>query len=159
MVKLPKLIATYLEQGTVMQLATAKDNQPWVCTVYFVADKDMNLYWLSTPSRRHSSEIAENNKIAVTVPIKLDRPVAGVQAEGEATRVTGHAEIESLMKKYVEKYQAGTKFYDNFVNGKNEHVMYRFTPRQFVLFDELNFPDDGRKMWQPVPKTVLNTAD
>lgn len=138
-------IKDYLQQANYMQVATVAGGQPWVCTVHFVEDDDMNLYWLSLPSRRHSLEIASHNKIAVTVPIKFDLPVVGIQAEGIAEVVQEPARIEIVMKKYVEKYDIGQAFYDNFIAGKNQHAMYRFNPGKYFLFDEVNYPGEGRK--------------
>jgi uncharacterized protein YhbP (UPF0306 family) len=139
------LIRSYLPHGRMMQIATQEDGQPWICTVYFVEDDNLNLYWLSLPARRHSVEIAKSNKIAIAVPIKHDKPVVGIQAEGSAEAVADKAVIADVMQRYVERYGAGQKFYDNFVAGQNQHVLFKFTPQTYVLFDEVNFPEDGRQ--------------
>ncbi len=128
-----------------MQVATVADGQPWVCTVYYVEDERLNLYWLSLPTRRHSLEIARHNRIAVAVPIKVSKPVIGLQAEGFATAVANKRTIAKVMKLYAERYDAGQQFYDNFVAGRNQHVLFRFKPTAYVLFDEVIFPTDGRK--------------
>lgn len=139
------LIRGYLRNGRMMQLATVDGDQPWICTVYFVEDADMNLYWLSLPSRRHSREITNHSKVAVAVPIKFDKPVIGIQAEGVATVVADKDVIARVMQRYVDRYDSGKQFYDNFVAGKNQHVLFQFKPTKFVLFDEVTFPDDGRQ--------------
>lgn len=125
-----------------MQLATDHIGQPWICTVYYVLDDELNLYWLSWPNRRHSLEIVSNNKVAITVPIKFDVPVIGVQAEGMASKVTEASQVEAVMKKYVKKYNSGKNFYTNFLAGNNQHEMYKFTPRIYQLFDEVNFTEN-----------------
>jgi uncharacterized protein YhbP (UPF0306 family) len=148
-----ELIRQGLNQGKVMQLATVSEGQPWICTVHYVPDENMNVYWLSLPTRRHSQEIAKNNKVAITVPVKFDQPVIGIQIEGAAAEVNNKDEIAKIMKLYIEKYHIGQKFYDNFVAGNNQHHMYKFTPSNFVLFDEVNFPGNGRQEWQPGQKS------
>ncbi len=140
-----ELIRDYLPQGRMMQVATVAEGQPWICTVYYVEDDELNLYWLSLPTRRHSQEIAQHDRVAIAVPIKFDKPVVGIQAEGRARAITDKAVIASVMKRYVERYNSGKQFYDNFVAGQNQHVLFKFTPHRFVLFDEVNFPDNGRK--------------
>jgi uncharacterized protein YhbP (UPF0306 family) len=120
-------------------------DQPWICTVYFVEDDDLNLYWLSLPARRHSQEIARHNKIAVAAPIKFDKPVIGIQAQGKAEAVADKEIIANIMRRYVERYGSGQQFYDNFVAGRNQHVLFKFAPSTFVLFDEVNFPTDGHQ--------------
>lgn len=139
------LLKDYLQKGRVMQLATVAEGRPWVCTVYYVADDDMNLYWLSSPTRRHSREIAAHNNVAITIPVKFDQPVIGVQAEGTATVVTEPNHVETIIKQYIAKYDVGRDFYENFIANKNQHLMYRFTPQAFVLFDEVHFPGNGRQ--------------
>ncbi len=74
--------------------------------------------------------------------------MVGVQAEGTAGIITEHTHIQEIMKLYVAKYDAGKDFYNNFRAGKNKHVLYCMTPKKFVLFDELNFPDDGRREYR-----------
>ncbi len=139
------LLNKYLLDGNVMQLATVSKGKPWICTVFYVTDDKMNIYWLSLPSRRHSRDIAEQPQVAVTVPIKFDLPVIGVQAEGTAETVDNHSIIKTVMKKYTEKYGSGKLFYDNFIAGKNQHQMYQFKPKKYVIFDEVNFPEDGSR--------------
>lgn len=140
-----ELIRQYLPKGRMMQIATVSGDQPWICTVYFVEDDDLNLYWLSLPTRRHSQEIATHNKVAIAVPIKFDKPVTGIQAQGTAAPVTDERVIADVMRRYVDRYNSGQQFYDLFVAGQNQHVLYKFTPSKYVLFDEVTFPDDGRK--------------
>lgn len=142
-------IKKHLAEGRIMQIATVSGGQPWVCTVYYIEDDELNLYWLSWPSRRHSQEIARHNKIAIAVPVKLDRPVVGVQAEGTAGVVNDRETIAKIMERYSKRYGAGHRFYNNFVAGKNQHAMYKFVPRKFVLFDEMNFLQSARKEWLP----------
>jgi uncharacterized protein YhbP (UPF0306 family) len=139
-----ELIRSYLPYGRVMQVATVNNDQPWICSVYYVEDNDMNLYWLSFPTRRHSLEIAKHNKIATTIPIKHDRPVIGIQAEGAAEAVADKELIAEVMERYVQRHNAGGRFYDRFDAGENQHVLFRFTPVSYVLFDEVTFPDNGR---------------
>jgi uncharacterized protein YhbP (UPF0306 family) len=147
--KVQGLIKKYLRQGRVMQVATSSDGQPWVCTVYFVPDEQHNLYWLSWPTRRHSQEIEQNNKIAATVPIKSGKPVIGIQAEGVAEIIKEIMVVEKIMQKYVDKYESGKDFYELFKAGKNHHQLYKFTPNKYFLFDEVNFPDGQKHEWTP----------
>lgn len=137
------LIRQYLQDGRVMQVATVKNGSPWISTVYFVTDKAMNLYWLSLPTRRHSREIMEDNRVAIAIAAKQDLPVIGLQAEGDVEVVTYSGTVKGIMEKYIAKYGAGHDFYDNFVLHKNAHRMYKFRPTRFSLFDEVHFPKDS----------------
>ncbi len=144
-----ELIPKYIAESELMQLATVRDNKPWICTVHFVEDSDLNLYWLSLPSRRHSQDIEKNNHVATAIAVKRNKPVVGIQAEGTASIIQDKETVKTIMKKYVEKYSIGGNFFDNFVAGKNQHVLYKFTPENFVLFDEMNFQGDMvRQEWK-----------
>lgn len=144
-----QLVKECLQSCKVMQLATVQEGQPWACTVHFVADEQQALYWLSLPDRRHSQEISVHDKAAVAVAVKTDQPVVGIQAEGTASVVNDPEVIRKIMKSYVEKFGIGDKFYDNFIAGKNQHQLYRFTPGAFVLFDEEHFSgDQARQEWR-----------
>lgn len=150
MQKLPDKIKTYLQGATsVMQLATLSGDQPWICSVYFVADDDLNLYWLSWPSRRHSKEIARHRKVAAAIAIRHDQPIIGLQIEGTAEEVHDAETVGRIMRAYVTKYGVGEQFHDNFLAGSNQHHMYRLRPNMFVLMDEVNFKKEGRVEWRP----------
>jgi ribonuclease HI len=130
----------FLALGTVMQLATSRENVPWISTVYFVADSERNIYWLSLPGRRHSEEVADNPRVAVAIAIKQDLPVIGIQAEGSVTVVDDAAVVEKILAGYIKKYDgAGKEFHQRFIEGKNQHQLYKITPSSLVLFDEVHF--------------------
>ncbi len=139
----------YLSLGTVMQLATSSENKPWISTVYYVADEDRNIYWLSLPERRHSKEVQINPEVAIAIAIKQDIPVIGIQASGPVEIVEDPQVVEKMLAQYVAKYKgAGKDFHQRFVDGKNQHQLYRLTPSLLVLFDEAHFKD------QPVQKII-----
>jgi uncharacterized protein YhbP (UPF0306 family) len=144
------LIKKYLAQSRMMQIATVDGDQPWICTVYYVEDEDLNLYWLSHPTRRHSQEIEKHNKVAVAIPIKFDKnPVTGIQAEGRAEAIKDERIVKKILPAYVEKYGNGKDFVDLFLAGKNQHWLYKFTPVKYKLFDENTFKDNPEKEWKP----------
>lgn len=138
------LAKEYIHESSVMQIATMSSRGPWICTVYYVEDSRLNLYWLSLPTRRHSQEIKREPHVAIAIAVKPDKPVIGIQAEGTVKVVTDKKIIAEVMKQYTEKYGAGRDFYDNFIAGKNQHLLYKFTPQTTVLFDEVNFKNNTR---------------
>ena len=141
------LILGYLGEAKVLQLAIEHNGQPWIANVYFVHDKMGNLYWLSTPERRHSVGIASNPKTAVSIVVKSDMPVIGIQAEGVAERVDNLVTIKNVMIPYVKKYGNGKELYKRALAGVNNHKLYRFTPKVYSLFDEVNFPKSAPQTW------------
>ncbi len=57
-------VREYIDKTIHMSLATSSENAPWICEVHFAYDDELNLYFRSLTSRRHSQEIANNPKVA-----------------------------------------------------------------------------------------------
>jgi uncharacterized protein YhbP (UPF0306 family) len=144
--ELRTLIRDYLHQAKMMQVATSVNDQPWACTVYFAFDEDFNLYWISLPTRRHSKEIEQNNMVAGTIvfPHTPGDDVRGLQFQGVATYLSGD-EATQGMKYYAKRYGMDQERVGLILDGSDGHVCYKITPNLFVLFDEVNFPDDPRQ--------------
>ena len=142
------LIHNYLKQAKLMQVATSKGNQPWACTVYFSFDDELNLYWISTPDRRHSEEIRNNEKVAGTIvlPHTPGDKVRGVQFQGVAEELNDKDEAKEAMKNYAERYSMNNERVNEILENRDGdgHLPYKISPTLYVLFDELNFPEDPR---------------
>lgn len=144
-----ELIKKYLPEAKVMQLATVDGDQPWICTVHFAFDDELNLYWMSSRRSRHSREVAGSKRVAVAIPIKFpERPVIGIQLEGEAEALQGE-ELEEGLNVYGDRFDMKEEAKKGFLLAKDpEAALYQFTPRLFVLFDAVNFPDNPRQEWK-----------
>ena len=145
---LKKLISEYMAEMRVMQLATSVDNQPWVCNVHFFADDNLDIYWISTPTRRHSEEIKQNPKVAVGMKIHEDTPdekyVIGLSAEGTASILTNE-EVKEMGKDILTKLSKEPTILEDILSGKNPHKFYRLKVSKFVLFDTNIFPAAPRQ--------------
>lgn len=135
-------LTRHLEQGRVMQIATSRDNKPWVVSVFYVVDNEYNFYWLSLPERRHSQEVHDNPNAAITIAIKQDLPVIGIYAEGKVTVSQNQSEVKKVAKAYVKKYDSAKTFYNRFTKGINHHWVYKLRPSTITLFDEYNNEDN-----------------
>jgi uncharacterized protein YhbP (UPF0306 family) len=142
--ELRQLIEEYLGEAKLMQLATTQGSQPWVCNVYFAFDSRLNLYWISGPNRRHSIELRENQKVAGAIVHSPDpkNPGRGVQFEGVAKEVTEKEEMREAIRFYAERYGMSAERVEAVISGADGHLPYKITPKKYVLFDELNFPDN-----------------
>jgi uncharacterized protein YhbP (UPF0306 family) len=145
-----ELIREYLPMVNVMQLATSVGNQPWLCTVHFYNDDDFNLYWISTPERRHSQEIAHNNKVAAYMLVHENTPeedyVIGISIEGTAELIG--QEVDGVIDKaYAKKQDKDPQLMADIKSGKNPHRFYKFTPTKFVIFDTKNIKGNPRQEW------------
>jgi uncharacterized protein YhbP (UPF0306 family) len=141
------LVKKYLSETLIMQLATIGGDRPWVCNLHFVADDDSNVYWLSKASRRHSHDIESHPDVAIAVAVQTEKPLIGIQAEGNAEQVTDLQQRKDVMAQYVKRHGTDQSFADQIIAGTNEHKLYQFTPKRYSLFDQANFSDDPSREW------------
>ena len=83
----------YLQQHNVATLATSDGSYPWAAAVFYVND-DSILYFLSSPTSRHSLNLTQNPQVAVTIQEDYSDwlEIKGVQIEGVATEIFGSEE-------------------------------------------------------------------
>ena len=145
--ELRKLIADYLDQQKLMQLATVKNGSPWVCSVWQAADEDLNIYFFSSITRRHSIEIESDQRIAgaLALPQTTKDSPRGLQFEGTVEQLSDVGEVKFARSKYEGRIFDAESI-DNFMNHEERpHRFYKITPSRFVLFDTANFPEDPRQ--------------
>ncbi len=72
-------------------LATVnEDGSPWSSPVHLVAD-DVYVYWLSTPDKQHSRNVARQADVHVTLfSPDVARGLQGVYISGRAERLSAH---------------------------------------------------------------------
>ncbi len=138
---LRKLIQEYLTAAQMMHIGTVKGNKPWVTTVYFAADIELNLYWLSRKSRRHSQEISKNSHVAaaIALPHTYGDKIRGLQLEGEARELSG-VDADAGRNIYKSKYWIVEDPVMTAVEGGDSQMCYQVRPTKIILYDEVNFP-------------------
>jgi uncharacterized protein YhbP (UPF0306 family) len=146
--QIPDLIRRYLSEVEIMQLATSRAEQPWACSVHFAYDDKLNFYWMSTKERRHTKEVIDNNQVAVTIPIRYpDNPLVGISVEGEAEMID-RSEAGEGFKLYADRFGVNDRFRSDYMMGTQPHELFKLTPKLFVLFDEIVFPNASRQEWR-----------
>lgn len=149
MSELERYIREYLDEAKIMQVATVYDGQPWCCTVWYAHDQDLNLYWISNRSRRHSREIAEHDRVAGTIVLPhaegSGQKVCGIQFEGTARPTSGP--LQALARDlYIKKYALPTDYRIEVLTDPGaESNWYMITPSKIVLFDQIHYPDVPRR--------------
>ena len=129
-------IREYLQTVLHMSLATSAGNKPWVCEVHFVYDDDLNLYFRSKPSRRHSKEIAANPNVAGNIVEQhaIDQAPLGVYFEGTAA-VLEDFELDSpVYKQFAERLNAKPEIIQD-AKQPDGHKVYKITISDLYLFD------------------------
>lgn len=140
-----------LQEINILQLATAENNNPWICTVHFYADDQLNLYWVSRTDRKHSKQIAENPFASATMVVHENTPsenyVISVTLSGKAELL---ADVPAgIREAYVAKLNKPPNMLPDQNDPDNLQEFYRLTPSEVVLFDTKNFLKAPRQVFAP----------
>jgi len=131
-------IREYLPRTFHLSLATSSGNAPWVSEVHFVYDDELNIYFRSLPSRRHSIEIAANPKVAgnIVVQHELGKPVRGIYFEGEACKLTELSEREAAYPFFQERFGMDRAILDEAASEAG-HQFYKISVKKYYVFDSV----------------------
>jgi uncharacterized protein YhbP (UPF0306 family) len=137
-------ITDFLDNQAAMTIATTATNVPWATSVFYARDDDLNLYFLSSPTTRHSTNIGGNANVAVTIigDEKDWQKVRGVQVEATAAQVAP-SELSSAADIYFGRFPV---FRDmvGAPEGADEEALvaamqyvhfYKITPRMIRMID------------------------
>lgn len=83
----------YLEKHNVATLATSDGVYPWAAAVFYACDGCI-LYFLSSPTSRHTRNLAQNPHVALTIQEDYSDwlDIKGIQIEGIASEISGEEE-------------------------------------------------------------------
>lgn len=137
-----------------MTLATY-NQKPWVATVYYVTDKDLNLYFVSSPNSKHCQDIEKNKQVACAVydshtpnsELKI-----GIQLQGEASLVKGWDKTKVLLKMW-HKAAPGAEEIVNVRNMKNKVItsrVYKIKPTLIKFFNQKLYKEKEGKTYKLV---------
>ncbi len=146
-----KHVREYAQNGKLMQLATADNNQPWIINCWYTFDDDFNFYFISGENARHVKELKNNKKVACSITPhysleKLGQKVQGLMFEGLAEEVSGFS-LTEVFNNFTTKWKLATKYIDldRLKKGGAGSKLYKVKAIKMVWFDEINFPDDPRQ--------------
>jgi uncharacterized protein YhbP (UPF0306 family) len=117
-----------LEGETTVVLATC-GAEPIATPLFFVAD-GFDLYWLSSPDSRHSRNVAERPRCAVSVHAAVTdwRDIRGLQMEGDAS-------VASEREPAITRYRARFRLGPELDAALDASTLYLFRPRWLRYLD------------------------
>lgn len=135
---LPEKVLDYLKARHAMSIASCGAEGVWAATVFYVHD-GFTLYFLSSPTTRHSRNIAHDARIAITIQEDCAdwHEIKGIQAEGRAVEIGG-AEENRARELYGEKYPVVGKIAQApafIVKALAKVRWYRFEPEKLYFID------------------------
>jgi len=136
---LEQTIRDYLPQIVHMSLGTSSNNMPWVCEVHFAYDDQLNLYFRSLTSRRHSQEIAANPHVAGNIVKQhvLGEYPLGVYFEGMAEKLESGEEQTKAFELIEDRLHARDEILAE-AKDPNGHQFYKITVKKWYVFGKLD---------------------
>ena len=153
------LIAALLSEQTTLSLATTgEDGQACVAPLFYIADKELSLYWLSSESSLHSRNLHRTPRAAATIYRNAAswKQIRGVQMRGAVSKVTDPERRAALLQSYCERFSIGRVLR----LAIRQSALYLFQPDFFRIIDnargfgsnvELARPAQGWTLTRPAP--------
>jgi uncharacterized protein YhbP (UPF0306 family) len=144
-IDIEKAVRTYIDNTVHMSLATTRNNVPWICEVHFAYDDDLNLYFRSLPTRRHSLEIAENPVVAGNIikQHELGEEVVGVYFDGSVRRL-GPGDEQKLAYECIARRLRANSGILLEAQHEDGHQFYKVSIKNWYIFGRFGAPA-GRK--------------
>jgi uncharacterized protein YhbP (UPF0306 family) len=127
-------ISAFLASHSTLSLATvAANGRPLAASLFFVSDAALNVYWISGPNSRHSVNLAQRPRVALTVHNATGTwtEIAGVQMEGSVAIVAAGPAWQAAWERYLLKFP----FVQDFQAEVSRSNFYVFTPDWVRLVD------------------------
>lgn len=135
MIDIEATIREHIQKTIHMSLGTSSNNIPWVCEVHFAYDDQLNVYFRSKSSRRHSLEIATNPNVAGSIVKQhtLGDSVVGIYFEGSAEMLSG---VHTDHPAYKAMHGRGIVESDTITEsvGDDGHKFYKITVKNWYTF-------------------------
>jgi uncharacterized protein YhbP (UPF0306 family) len=146
-----KVIRTNIDKTVHMSLATVHNNQPWVCEVHFAYDDELNIYYRSLSTRRHSEEITLNPNVAGNIVKQhaLGEYPLGIYFEGIATLLETGDEQNHAFQTLRDRLGTPESALEEAARDDG-HKFYKITVKNWYVFGKLD-GQSGRKYqleWQ-----------
>lgn len=137
--QIEQTIRDYLPQVIHMSLGTSKNNRPWVCEVHFAYDEDLNLYFRSLTSRRHSQEITDNPYVSgnIVKQHQLGEYPLGLYFEGIAKRLEPGAERQKAFECIKARLQTSDTILKE-ADDPDGHQFYKIAVNKWYVFGKLD---------------------
>lgn len=147
-----KVVREYIDKSLHMSLGTSSDNRPWVCEVHFVYDENLNLYFRSLRSRRHSQEIAKNPNVAGNIVRQhsVDEYPHAIYFEGTAQIVEDENERQKLFPLFESRLNSSAEILEE-AKREDGHQFYKISVSNWYAFGKFDQPSSGKfeLAWNP----------
>ncbi|MBP9670661.1 pyridoxamine 5'-phosphate oxidase family protein [Candidatus Woesebacteria bacterium] len=145
-------IKDYLSTHIQLALATNGDH-PWIATMYYGMDDDLNIYFLTSPETIHAKGLKQNSLVSAVIadsPQKPDSKKIGIQLYGHASEIEGEEAIKSALKIWcgVLKVTDPKYSYEGIKSGDLHYRIYKLVPKKIKYYNEALWDEGDEKVIQ-----------
>jgi hypothetical protein len=129
-----ELIAAFLREQSTLALATVDaQGEADIAPLFYLADEDLSLFWLSSGSSVHSENLKRTPRAAATVYRQTNdwKQICGVQMRGTVARIAEPTQRKAKIQRYCERFQLGLIFRVAI----RQSILYAFRPDFFRYID------------------------
>ena len=126
-------LKAFLQSETVLTLSINDEKGPWTAPVLYVADEDLNLYFLSSSSTRHIASLPEDGGIAASIYSDYNGnwlAICGVQMEADISQVSD-ADRAAAAARYFQRFPEVKALIDNPANEQEKRIGAAFGKSHF----------------------------
>lgn len=143
-------IKEYLQAHYQLVIATYGEH-PWICTVYYSVDNDMNIYFLTSPDTLHAQQIKSNLHVAVAIADSPQAPNSnkkGLQIYGLCEQISGEKKITHAINLWTKNLGVNNPDYSyagmmkKAISGR----MYKVTPKKIKYYNEEIWEEGDEKI-------------
>lgn len=136
-----------LEENTFTLATLGDDGRPYICPLFYVADDDLQIYWVSSADSLHSLHLGVRDKVSASVYHATSRwqEIRGLQMLGSARPVEDSAVNKQVRNLYAERFHLGqilrlALLKSSLYEFHPEWIRYIDNRRHFGFKFELKFP-------------------
>lgn len=136
LMNIEQAIRDYLPNILHMSLGTCIGSTPWVCQVHFAYDDELNLYFCSNTTTRHSQEIIQNPKVAGSISVQhgpKDKPQC-VDFEGVAEIIQDITKDDPGYIAYNARFPGRTDLIE-YLRKENGGRLHKIAVTDYFVFD------------------------
>lgn len=139
--QIKKEIFQFLKRNGILTLAVASENTPWLCTLYYGIDGQMNLYVITDPNNNHGKIISHNPKVAFNVfdsHQQITKPKKGLQGKGMISIVKEPKTVIKALE-FWHKANPGIEnmiTVENILDKNSDTKIFKITPTYLKYFNK-----------------------
>lgn len=146
------LIHDYISSHIQFALAT-NGKHPWIATMYYGVDDDLNMYFLTDPATIHAQALKENPLVSAVIADSPQNPASkkiGIQLYGHASEIEGEEAIKAgfAIWREVLKVTDPKYSYEGIKSGELHYRLYKLVPKKIKYYNE--------ELWEEGDEQVID---